>query len=117
MSENITYSVENKDNTVYTDDGETRMLKKSDNNSNTNSKNIKNTIIKMENISDDEPTVIGDTSPMCWSTHNSNQNLQEEEEDLKKNEIINRIKEEKKIKKEKELIVQIEEVKKRKEAF
>ena len=25
----------------------------------------------MENISDDEPTVIGDTSPMCWSTHNN----------------------------------------------
>ena len=86
LSENITYSVENKDNTVYTDDSETRMLKKSDNNSNTNSKNIKNTIIKMENISDDEPTVIGDTSPMCWSTHNSNQNLQEEEEDLKERE-------------------------------
>ena len=42
LSENITYSVENKDKTIYTDDGETRMLKNSDNNStNTNSKNIK----------------------------------------------------------------------------
>ena len=104
--ENITYSVEKKTDVIT--NKKTDVI--TDN-------NYKNTIIKKENSSDDEPTIVGDISPRCWSLHNSRQNLKEEEEELKKNEIINRIKEEKKIKKEKELIVQFEEVRKRKEAL
>lgn len=102
--ENITYSVENKEKIIYTDNEETELLDESSN-------KFKNIIIKEEKTSNEEDIIVGDISPRCWSVSNSNQNLKEYvETSSTKDNIINRIKEEKKLKKEQELIIQVEEI-------